>query len=118
MLAVERLEDRQAFFEAGNPVASVEFGLFHRLERVPGCAVIAREWAIIAQIGSAATLDHGSYHSMVDACPEPGTGPSTTIGDTPNYRARRTRATDAEDMPKALLLIRRIADTNTLATPR
>ncbi|WP_174902964.1 hypothetical protein [Burkholderia pseudomultivorans] len=50
MLAVERLEDRQAFFEAGNPVASVEFGLFHRRRTAQGCAVIAQDWAIIARI--------------------------------------------------------------------
>ncbi|WP_179255455.1 hypothetical protein [Burkholderia sp. HI2714] len=73
MLAVERLEDRQAFFEAGNPVASVEFGLFHRREQASECAVIAREWAIIAQIGSAATLDQGANDSTADARPEPGT---------------------------------------------
>ncbi|WP_174985046.1 hypothetical protein [Burkholderia lata] len=72
MLAVERLKDRQAFFEAGNPVASVEFGLFHRRKGAE-CAVIAREWAIIAQIDSAATLSRSLYDSTPDVCPEPGT---------------------------------------------
>ncbi|WP_174913535.1 hypothetical protein [Burkholderia lata] len=66
MLAVERLEDRQALFEARNPVASVEFGLFHRRKVASGCAVIAREWAIIAQIGAAATRD--LHDSTPDAC--------------------------------------------------
>ncbi|WP_260435540.1 hypothetical protein [Burkholderia cepacia] len=57
MLAVERLEDRQAFFEAGNPVASVEFGLFHRRKVASRCAVIAREWAIIARNSPEAIAD-------------------------------------------------------------
>ncbi|CAM2171298.1 hypothetical protein BC2230_11372 [Burkholderia cepacia] len=57
VLAVERLEDRQAFFEAGNPVASVEFGLFHRRKVASRCAVIAREWAIIARISPEAIAD-------------------------------------------------------------
>ncbi|MDN7438678.1 hypothetical protein QZM64_05855 [Burkholderia cepacia] len=147
MLAVERLEDRQAFFEAGNPVASVEFGLFHRRKVASRCAVIAREWAIIARISPEAIANlKASIESTISILG--GIERVTPIdlgggvkGRKPRIRRRSapimsasgctwrsairratgsalTRATCVEDMPQGLPLFRCIAGTISLAKPR
>lgn len=111
------------------------------------CAVIAREWAIIARISPEAIanlkasiestisilgviervtpIDLGGGVKGQETVYSPKVGPNhervrlyMALGDTPNYRIGLTCATCVEDMPQALPLFGGIAGTISLAKPR